>query len=148
MPPYNLPANKTQSGVKSRSSKDGGVADFNELRFEDKAGSEEVYLHAQKDMNTVIEHDDIAKINNDQKITIESGNHALAISAGKSEVEAKQSILLKVGQSSVFIDNSGVTIKGLQIVIQGSTMIDAKAPNTTIKGDAMVTIQGGIVKIN
>ena len=148
MPPYNLPANKTQSGVKSRSSKDGGVADFNELRFEDKAGSEEVYLHAQKDMNTVVEHDDIAKINNDQKITIESGNHALAISAGKSEVEAKQSILLKVGQSSVFIDNSGVTIKGLQIVIQGSTMIDAKAPNTTIKGDAMVTIQGGIVKIN
>ena len=43
-PPYQLPANKTRWGIKSRSSKGGGAANFNELRFEDKMGSEEVYL--------------------------------------------------------------------------------------------------------
>ena len=49
MPPYELPANMTQSGVKSRSSKGGSAANCNELRFEDKKGSEQVLLHAEKD---------------------------------------------------------------------------------------------------
>ncbi len=57
MPPYTLPDNKTQSGTKSRSSKGGGPANFNEFRFEDKKGSEEVYLHAEKDWTIMVEHD-------------------------------------------------------------------------------------------
>ena len=48
MPPYDLPANATQSGVKTRSSKSGTPENFNEIRFEDKKGSEEVYIHAEK----------------------------------------------------------------------------------------------------
>ncbi len=156
MPPYDLPGNATQSGIKSRSSKGGGVADFNELRFEDKKGSEEVYFHAQKDMNTVVENDDSLDVGKDQTIviknnrteTLKDGNDSVTIAKGKSVTEAKQSILLKVGQSSILIDNSGVTIKGMQIKIEGSAMIDQKAPMTTIKGDATVTIKGGIVMIN
>jgi len=46
MPPYDLPARATQSGIKSNSTKGGGG--FNEFRFEDKKGSEDIYLHAQK----------------------------------------------------------------------------------------------------
>lgn len=57
MPPYTLPDNKTQSGVKSRSSKGGSPANFNEFRFEDKKGSEEVYLHAEKDWTIMVEND-------------------------------------------------------------------------------------------
>ncbi|MFV2053357.1 type VI secretion system Vgr family protein [Aliiroseovarius sp. YM-037] len=52
MPPYSLPDNATQSGWKSNSSPGGGG--FNELRFEDKAGAEEVYFQAQKDHNELI----------------------------------------------------------------------------------------------
>jgi type VI secretion system secreted protein VgrG len=52
-PPYDLPANKTQSGFKSRSSKGGGAANFNEIRFEDKKGSEELYIHAEKDKTII-----------------------------------------------------------------------------------------------
>jgi type VI secretion system secreted protein VgrG len=78
VPPYALPANKTQSGVKSRSSKGGGTANFNEIRFEDKKGSEEVYIHAEKDQNNVVEndettsvgHDRTEKVGHDEKITI------------------------------------------------------------------------------
>lgn len=156
LPPYDLPANASQSGVKSRSTKGGEVADFNELRFEDKKGQEQVYLHAQKDMKTIVEKDDTLEVGKNQTIkiknnlteTVEDGNHTLTISKGKSIYEAKQSILIKVGQSSVLIDNAGVTIKGATIKIEGTAMIDQKAPMTTIKGDATVTIKGGIVMIN
>ena len=58
MPPYELPENKTQSGIKSRSSKGGGTANFNEFRFEDKKGQEQVYLHAERNLNTVVEADE------------------------------------------------------------------------------------------
>ncbi len=57
MPPFDLPENKTQSGWKTRSSKDGTAQNFNEIRFEDKKGEEKVYLHAEKDMGIVVEND-------------------------------------------------------------------------------------------
>lgn len=56
-PPYPLPGEKTKSTIKSESSKGG--KGFNEMRFEDKKGQEELYLHAQKDMNVrVLNHRD------------------------------------------------------------------------------------------
>ena len=54
-PPYALPDEQTRSTVKSNSSKGGGG--FNELRFEDKKGSEEIHIHAQKDLTLVVEND-------------------------------------------------------------------------------------------
>jgi type VI secretion system secreted protein VgrG len=62
MPPYDLPANQTRSGLKSRSSLDGSTDNFNEFSFEDKQGSEAIYLHAEKDLQVVVE--------NNQTITI------------------------------------------------------------------------------
>src|SRR4029077_18958755 len=55
MPPYTLPDNRTQSGVKTRSSPQGKEDNFNELRFEDKKGQEEVYFHAELNFNRVVE---------------------------------------------------------------------------------------------
>lgn len=63
MPPYGLPANATQSGWKSNSSPGGGG--WNEMRFEDKAGSEEVYFQAQKDHNELIKNNESRTIGND-----------------------------------------------------------------------------------
>ncbi|HJS50626.1 MAG TPA: type VI secretion system tip protein TssI/VgrG [Pyrinomonadaceae bacterium] len=70
MPPYELPANKTQSGVKSRSSKSGTPDNFNEFRFEDLKGKEEVYLHAEKDFNIVVEHDETRLVMHDRMKTV------------------------------------------------------------------------------
>ena len=58
IPPYALPANKTQSGIKSRSSKGGGGANFNEIRMEDKKGSEQIYIHAEKNQDNIVENDE------------------------------------------------------------------------------------------
>ena len=63
MPPYDLPGNATQSGWKSNSSLGGGG--FNELRFEDKKGSEEVYFQAEKDHNELVKNDESRLIQHD-----------------------------------------------------------------------------------
>ncbi|MBE0436578.1 MAG: type VI secretion system tip protein VgrG, partial [Methylomicrobium sp.] len=181
MPPYELPANQTQSGIKTRSSKSGTADNYNELRFEDKKGEEEVYIHAEKDLNCVIENNETRKIGLDKKdkgdqtieiqndrtvtlhdgndklkietgnrkieidqgnhdLVVSSGNHSVKVDAGKSTIEAMQSIELKVGGNSIKITQQGITIKGL--------MLDANGTKTTVSGDGMLTLKGGITMIN
>ena len=67
MPPYTLPDNHTQSGIKSRSTPDGTTDNFNEIRFEDKKGSEEVYIHAEKNLTVVVENNQTITIGADKK---------------------------------------------------------------------------------
>jgi type VI secretion system secreted protein VgrG len=173
-PPYSLPANQTQSGFKSRSSKGGGTEDFNEIRFEDKKGSELITVHAQKDLDTTVENNETRQVQNDrtttitnnetktikqgnQKTTLDMGNDSTLLkmgnmdtklNLGKEEREAMQSIELKVGQSSVKLDQTGVTIKGIMINIEGQAMVTVKSPMTTVKGDGLLILQGGLVMIN
>ena len=71
MPPWDLPANKTQSGVLTRSSKGGTPANANALRFEDKKGSEEVWLHAEKDQRIEVENDESHWVGHDRTKTID-----------------------------------------------------------------------------
>ena len=68
VPPYPLPGEKTKSTIKSDSSKGGGGN--NELRFEDKKGSEEIWLHGQKDWNIKIEHDKGQNVGHDESTSI------------------------------------------------------------------------------
>src|SRR5215204_4872627 len=72
MPPYTLPDNMTQSGIKTRSTMNGGSENFNELRFEDKKGSEDIYFHAEKDFHRVVENDDDLKVGHDQTMEIKN----------------------------------------------------------------------------
>jgi len=67
-PPYALPGEKTKSTIKSDSSKGGGGS--NELRFEDKKGSEEIYLHGQKDWTIAIENDKNQTVGNDETLSV------------------------------------------------------------------------------
>lgn len=71
MPPWELPANKTQSGLLTRSSKEGRVAHANALRFEDKRGAEELWMHAEKDQRIEVEHDESHWVGNDRKKTVD-----------------------------------------------------------------------------
>ena len=118
MPPYDLPADKTQSGFKSRSSKEGSAANFNELRFEDKKDSEEVYFHAEKDMNTVVENNDTLKVGFDKS---EDGDQTIEI-----------------------FNNQDITV-GCSDASDGSQTLDVwKDRTTTIKnGDETLTVALG-----
>ena len=222
-PPYALPADKTQSGWKSRTL-EGGTDNFNEIRFEDKKGSEHIFTQAEKDLNVVVKNDETRDVRHDRttdvrnhdtrtvkegddthtvskgkqtitvkgdrtltvndgnrKTKIEKGNDALEVSMGnltvgvkmgnveikadlgKITVEAMQEIELKVGQSSIVIDQMGVTIKGTMVKseaqainemkgamtkVEGSGMTEVKAPMTMVKGDGMLIAKGGITMIN
>jgi type VI secretion system secreted protein VgrG len=277
MPPYALPDNQTQSGVKSRSTKNGSADNFSELRFEDKKGSEEVYFHAEKDFKRVVENNDTLKVGSDQAddgsqtvtiwkdrsvtiakgkdslevqegdrlvkidkgkhtltvkddrtVTVESGadihevkegdctvkvdkgNHTLTVKGdhtvtvkegkevldvkqgdrtvtvaqgkdthqikmgdrtvkidmgkdtltismgdqttkvemGKIESQAMQSIELKVGQNSIKLEQSGITIKGMQVKIEGTIQAEVKGTLATVKADGLLTLKGGMTMIN
>jgi type VI secretion system secreted protein VgrG len=70
MPPYDLPANQTQSGIKSRSSKGGTASNFNEIRFEDKKGHEELHMQAEKNMSTLVKHNQTLHVGVDRGIVV------------------------------------------------------------------------------
>jgi type VI secretion system secreted protein VgrG len=71
MPPWDLPANATQSGILTRSSKGGAYGNANALRFEDKKGSEQVWLHAEKNQDIEVENDETHWVGHDRKKTID-----------------------------------------------------------------------------
>lgn len=70
VPNYSLPANKTQSGIRTRSTPGGTPDNFNELRFEDKIGNEEVYLQGEKDWNILIKNDKGQRVGHDETLTV------------------------------------------------------------------------------
>jgi type VI secretion system secreted protein VgrG len=72
MPPYTLPDNQTRSTFMSRSSKGGGSANYNEIRFEDKMGSEQIFVNAEKDMDHRVEHDSREFVGNDRHLIVKA----------------------------------------------------------------------------
>ncbi|MCX6637162.1 MAG: type VI secretion system tip protein VgrG, partial [Acidobacteria bacterium] len=68
MPPYELPGNMTRSTIKSNSSKGG--AGFNEIRLEDKKDSEQIFIHAQKNMDERVKNDSKEFIGNDRHLIV------------------------------------------------------------------------------
>jgi type VI secretion system secreted protein VgrG len=157
-------AEKTKLGFRSRSVTKGGTDDFNEFSFDDKKGQEMVFLHAQKDMTTEVEHDQKLKVDNDrtvivtgnEKVTIEQGNQTTEVKLGDISVkadlgsitvEALQSITLKVGQNSIKIDQMGITLSGMMIKIDGQIQTEVKGLMTQVSGTAMLQLSGGIIMI-
>ncbi|XXT25192.1 type VI secretion system tip protein TssI/VgrG [Sorangium sp. So ce429] len=81
-PPYPLPAERTKSTIKTNTSPGGGGS--NELRFEDKKGQEEIYLHGQKDWNIVVEHDKSQRVGHDEALQV-THNRTKAVGVDQSE---------------------------------------------------------------
>ncbi|HXQ27848.1 MAG TPA: hypothetical protein VN848_01150, partial [Gemmatimonadales bacterium] len=69
-------------------------------------------------------------------------------SVGKISFEAMQGIELKVGDNSITIDPTGVTIKGMMVSVQGEVQTELKGVMTSVGGDGMLTLKGGITMIN
>ncbi|HZY73335.1 MAG TPA: type VI secretion system tip protein TssI/VgrG [Edaphobacter sp.] len=86
--PYSLPDEQTKSTIKSNSSKGG--SGFNELRFEDKKGSEEIFIQAQKDMNVSVLGDQSVTVTNNRTITVSEKDETLTVSQGNRTVGVTQ----------------------------------------------------------
>jgi len=223
-PPYELPENASITGIKSSSSKGG--KGFNEFRFEDKKDSEQIFVHAQKNMDTRVRNNSyetvnhnkhlvvgnnklehvknerhvqvdnhhVEKISGDRNLKVDgkeaksvNGSMSLTVSDDVIEVfknnhsekvsndyylkssnivlEATDNITIKVGQSFIAIESGGITIGSngsveldsmSEISITGTEGIAAESPakievksaQTTVKGDGMLILKGGVVNIN
>ena len=86
MPPYELPANATMSGVKSRSSKGGGG--FNEIRLEDKKGEEQIFIHGEKNQDVNIKNDCFETIGHDRHLMVKNDQIELVENNRSEEVKA------------------------------------------------------------
>jgi len=80
-------------------------------------------------------------------LLIKMGNETTKLDLGKSETEAMQSIELKVGQSSVLIDQMGVHIKGMMVEVDGQVMTKLNGLMTQVSASAMLTVKGGVTMI-
>lgn len=167
--PYELPANQTQSGIKTNSSKGGGG--FNELRFEDKKDSEEVFLQAQKDFNinvlndttATVGHDETLTVQNartrtvkdgDETVTLEKGKRSVTIQTGSDTLDVKDTRTVKVGSdqthstggnySETVTGNYALTVDGnLTIKVSGTLTLQSSG-DLTAKSDANLTTQAGM----
>ncbi len=108
MPPYELPGNKTQTGIKSRSSMGGSADNFNEIRFEDKMGSEEMYVHAEKDMNRVVENNDTLKVGFDKS---DAGDQSIDIFHNRTEtVGNNETITIGNDRTETVVNDENITV--------------------------------------
>jgi type VI secretion system secreted protein VgrG len=87
MPPYPLPENKTQSGIKSNSSIGGQGS--NEIRFEDKKGHEDIYVHAQRTLNTMVESSESRAVGGSRQTVIYHGEQLIVKDDGRATVIQK-----------------------------------------------------------
>jgi type VI secretion system secreted protein VgrG len=94
MPPYELPANQTQSGIKSRSSKGGTANNFNEIRFEDKKGQEHLHTQAEKDMSTLVKHCQTLDVGVDRSIVVGSDEDTLVKNNRQTTVNVNDSVVI------------------------------------------------------
>ena len=110
--PYGLPDEKTKSTIKSNSSLGGGG--FNELRFEDKKGQEEIYSHAQKDYNEVVEHDHNTLVHHDQTNTVDN-DQTQTVHVDQSEtVHANQRMTVDGNRTVHVKSNFDETVDGTE----------------------------------
>ena len=223
-PPYDLPNKATISTFKTNSSKGG--EGFNEFRFEDKKGEEQIFIQAEKNMDIRVKNDRFETIGHDRSLVVENdkkehiknerheqvdshhmekitgdrnlkvegkeakevggslslkvsgdvieqfgANHSEQVSgdyflkASNIIIEGTTNVTVKVGQSYIAIESGGikigtmgtleleaqstVSVKGTAgITIESPATVDVKGSMTTVKGDAVLTLQGGLVKIN
>jgi type VI secretion system secreted protein VgrG len=112
MPPYDLPANQTQSGMKSRSSKGGGPANFNEIRMEDKMGSEQLFIHAEKNQDIEVENDETHWVGHDRKKTIDHDEMVHVKHDRKEVVDHDELIVIHHDRTETVDNNETLIVKG------------------------------------
>ncbi|SNS13064.1 MULTISPECIES: type VI secretion system Vgr family protein [unclassified Azospirillum] len=144
--PYALPDNQTKSTVKSNVSKGGGG--YNEFRFEDKKGEEEVYLQAEKDFTQLVKNQRKATINEaDDLLTIDKGNRTTTITKGNDTLTISEGDLT----TQVAKGKETHSVKGTRAVtVEGDETHTSKADVTwnvtgdfTLKVNGNITIQAG-----
>lgn len=162
MPPYVLPDEKTKSTIKTDSSKGG--SGFNELRFEDKKGSEQIFIHAEKNQDIRVKNDCMEYIGNDRHLMVKNDQFEkidkdihLTVGGNVNQkigdtlsINAQSDVHEKAGMNFAIEGGSAVHIKaGMTAVIEAGTSLTLKVGGNFINiNPGGVFISGTMVMIN
>ena len=162
MPPYNLPDEKTKSTIKSYSSPDG--EGFNEVRFDDLKGEEQVFIHAEKNQDIRTKKDRKEWVGQDSHLIVVrnqlekvEGDKHLAVNGDQNEkvdgtvsLEAGMDIQEKAGGKHALDAAQEIHLKaGMKVIIEAGTQISLKVGGNFVDiGPSGVSIQGTMVNIN
>jgi len=160
--PYDLPANKTRTVFKTLSSPGGGG--YNELRIEDRKGAEQIYLHAQRDWDENIEHDQKIRVGHERHDTVEANSysefraeeHRTTHADRKTEIRANDHLTvgnsqhLKIGAGQfVEAGNEIHYYAGSKVVIDAGMELTASGGGSFLKLDPSgVTLSGATIRMN
>ncbi|WP_016960031.1 type VI secretion system Vgr family protein, partial [Enterovibrio norvegicus] len=161
VPPYPLPANKTRTVLRTETHQGEG---FNELRFEDQADKEEIYVHAQKDMNLLVENDRKDNIKHDLHLDVENerfshikvDDHLTVDGQSKEHVKGDKTVIsdnnIHIKQGTSQLVEAGYEIhqkSGAKLVIEAGSQITLKAGGCFVTVDGSgVHISGPVVDLN
>ena len=121
MPPWDLPANATQSGILTRSSKGGGYGNANALRFEDKKGSEQLWLHAEKNQDIEVENDETHWVGHDRTKTIDH-DETVHVKHDRTEtVDHNETITVHLDRTETVDHNESISIGNNRSVSVGAS---------------------------
>lgn len=167
-PTFPLPAEKTKSGLRTRSTTSGGTSTFSEFSIDDDKGKELVFLHAEKDLTIEVEHDEtitidncrVKKVKKDETVEITekqsikvgqgrtteitSGDDTLTVKTGNLTIEASAGKISNSALQDVKIESKtgNVTVTALQ-------SIELKVGANSVKIDQSgITIKGLMVKLD
>lgn len=158
-PPY---PSKTQSGIRTHSTKGGSASNYNEIRFEDKKDAEQLYIHAEKNMDTMVENDETLTVDNDRTKSIKHDENSTIGNDRNKTVNNNQTENIKNNKSITVGKNhdesvgSNMTIsveKDLKESVNGNYMehvtrdYSLHAKTITMDADDKIVIQTGAAKI-
>jgi len=162
MPPYTLPDEKTKSTMKTDSSKGGGG--FNEIRFEDKKGKEQIFVHGEKNIDVRVKNDSLEYLGNDRHLIIKNNQYEkvqkdkhLQI-GGDENVKVDGALSLKVGTDvdekvgAKYALDAGQEIhlkSGVTLTVETGTSLTLKVGGNFINiNSGGIFIKGTMVMIN
>lgn len=153
--PYSLPGDKTISGIKTRSTPHGAADQFNELRFNDLKGKEEVYLQAQKDLNTWVKHDETNRIDENRSTKVgkteklEVGESRTVDIKQNDQLTSGKNTTIKAGKALTLEAGSQITLKtgGAEIVMSSDGSVKISGTNVSVNGTT-VSLKGALLKLN
>ena len=160
--PYDLPANKTRTVFKTLSSPGGGG--YNELRIEDRKGQEQIYIHAQRDWDENIEHDQKIRVGHERHDIVEANSYSEfkaeehRTTHGDRKAEIRANDHLTVGNNQHINIGTGQFIhagneihlsSGQKVVLEAGSELTFKAGGSFIKLDASgITMVGPLIRMN
>lgn len=140
MPPYALPDHQTRSTLKTLSTKGGGG--FNELRFEDKKGSEQVFMHAEKNLDIQVKADRMESIGNNRSLTVANDKYEKIGADEHNHTVGKRVEKIEGSHLVEILTDEGIKITGNRSVEVTGNVVETYKGNHNLDVTQNIYIKG------